>query len=95
MALGRNHFGQAPSVDEEEIRAARRNASNSSSKKSPHQRGAAGGEDRAFDAKVAALARRKGQGGAGRRLGEQARPPSWRIRPARASTRPLLRYVGG
>ena len=65
MALGpRNpHFGQAPSVDEEEIRArlwAQRQQQQQQKQRAPAASAAPQeGEDRAFDAKVAALARRK------------------------------------
>ena len=65
MALGpRNpHFGQAPSLDEEEIRArlwAQRQQQQQQKQKAPASNAAPQeGEDRAFDAKVAALARRK------------------------------------
>ncbi len=65
MALGpRNpHFGQAPSLDEEEIRArlwAQRQQQQQQKQKPPTASAAPQeGEDRAFDAKVAALARRK------------------------------------
>ena len=65
MALGpRNpHFGQAPSLDEEEIRArlwAQRQQQQQQKQKAPTSNAAPQeGEDRAFDAKVAALARRK------------------------------------
>ena len=65
MALGpRNpHFGQAPSLDEEEIRArlwAQRQQQQQQKQKTPTSNAAPQeGEDRAFDAKVAALARRK------------------------------------
>jgi hypothetical protein len=66
MALGpRNpHFGQAPSLDEEEIRArlwAQHQQQQQQKQKAPPTTSAAPqeGEDRAFDAKVAALARRK------------------------------------
>ena len=62
MALGpRNpHFGQAPSLDEEEIRA-RLWAQRQQQQKAPPTSNAAPqeGEDRAFDSRVAALARRK------------------------------------
>ena len=67
MALGpRNpHFGQAPSLDEEEIRARlwaqRQQQQQQQKQKAPSTTSAAPqeGENRAFDAKVAALARRK------------------------------------
>ena len=65
MALGpRNpHFGQAPSLDEEEIRARlwRQRQQQQQQQKAPPTTSAAPqeGENRAFDAKVAALARRK------------------------------------
>ena len=65
MALGpRNpHFGQAPSLDEEEIRARLwRQRQQQQQQKAPQPTASAApqeGEDRAFDAKVAALARRK------------------------------------
>jgi hypothetical protein len=64
MALGpRNpHFGQAPSLDEEEIRArlwAQRQQQQQQKQKTPSNVAPQEGEDRAFDAKVAALARRK------------------------------------
>ena len=61
MALGpRNpHFGQAPSVDEEEIRArlwAQRQQQQQQKQRAPAASAAPQeGEDRAFDAKVAAL----------------------------------------
>ena len=65
MALGpRNpHFGQAPSLDEEEIRArlwAQRQQQQQQKAPQPTSNAAPQeGENRAFDAKVAALARRK------------------------------------
>ena len=64
MALGpRNpHFGQAPSLDEEEIRArlwAQRQQQQQQKQKAPSNAAPQEGEDRAFDSRVAALARRK------------------------------------